>query len=142
MEFIGGVPELLVPDNPRALVARPDRYEPELSRTAEDFVHHYGTAMLPARPRKPQDKSKVEVGVLIVERWILARLRNHRFYSLAQLNKSIKKLVAEPANAMTLQRQDTRNRSPLRFAWPTVLVEVSVRRLWPARPPAPLTPCG
>lgn len=98
MEFIGGVPELLVPDNPRALVARPDRYEPELSRTAEDFVHHYGTAMLPARPRKPQDKSKVEVGVLIVERWILARLRNHGFYSLAELNKAIKKLVTELNN--------------------------------------------
>jgi transposase len=65
-----------------------------LSRTA-DFVHHYGTAMLPARPRKPQDKAKVETGVLIVERWILARLRNHRFYSLGELNKAIKKLVAD-----------------------------------------------
>ena len=95
MEFAGGVPELLVPDNPRALVARPDRYEPVLSRTAEDFVHHYGTAMLPARPRKPQDKAKVETGVLIVERWILARLRNHRFYSLGELNKAIKRLVAD-----------------------------------------------
>lgn len=95
MEYAGGVPELLVPDNPRALVARPDRYEPVLSRTAEDFVHHYGTAMLPARPRKPQDKAKVETGVLIVERWILARLRNHRFYSLGELNKAIKKLVAD-----------------------------------------------
>lgn len=50
MEYAGGVPELLVPDNPRALVAHPDRYEPVLSRTAEDFVHHYGTVMLPARP--------------------------------------------------------------------------------------------
>ncbi len=77
-EFIGGVPELLVPDNPQALIARADRYEPELDRTTQDFANHYATAMLPARPRKPQDKAKVEVGVQIVERWILARLRNHR----------------------------------------------------------------
>ena len=95
MEFVGGVPALLVPDNPRALVSRPDRYEPVLSRTAEDFVHHYGTAMLPARPRKPQDKAKVETGVLIVERWILARLRNYRFYSLGELNRAINKLLAD-----------------------------------------------
>jgi transposase len=64
LEFIGGVPELLVPDNPRALIARPDRYEPGLGTTTQDFVNHYGTAMLPARARKPQDKAKVEVGVL------------------------------------------------------------------------------
>jgi transposase len=57
MEFYGGVPELLVPDNPRALIAKPDRYEPGLGRTTQDFVNHYATAMLPARPRKPQDKA-------------------------------------------------------------------------------------
>ncbi|MCA7890166.1 MULTISPECIES: IS21 family transposase, partial [Burkholderia cepacia complex] len=51
LEFIGGVPELLVPDNPKALIARPDRYEPGLGTTTQDFVNHYGTAMLPARPR-------------------------------------------------------------------------------------------
>ena len=53
---------------PEALIARPDRYEPGLGTTTQDFVNHYGTAMLPARPRKPQDKAKVEVGVQIVER--------------------------------------------------------------------------
>ncbi len=78
MEFYGGVPEMLVPDNPRALIAKPDRYEPGLGRTAQDFVNHCATVMLPARPHKPRDKAKVEVGVQIVERWILARLRNHR----------------------------------------------------------------
>lgn len=57
MEFYGGVPEMLVPDNPRALIAKPDRYEPGLGRTAQDFVNHYSTVMLPARPRKPQDKA-------------------------------------------------------------------------------------
>ena len=95
MEFYGGVPELLVPDNPRALIAKPDRYEPGLGRTAQDFVNHYATAMLPARPRKPQDKAKVEVGVQIVERWILARLRNHRFFSLGELNREIGKLITD-----------------------------------------------
>jgi transposase len=95
MEFFGGVPELVVPDNPRALIAQPDRYEPVLGATTQDFVNHYSTAMLPARPRKPQDKAKVEVGVQIVERWILARLRNHRFFSLAELNKAIGKLIVD-----------------------------------------------
>lgn len=79
MEFYGGVPQLLVPDNPEALIANADRYEPTLGPTTQDFVNHYDTAMLPARPRKPKDKAKVEVGVQIVERWILVRLRNHRF---------------------------------------------------------------
>ena len=51
------------------------------SATTQDFVNHYGTAMLPARPRKPQDKAKVEVGVQIVERWVLARLRHYRLQS-------------------------------------------------------------
>jgi len=95
LEFYGGVPELLVPDNPKALIAKADRYEPVLGNTTQDFVNHYTTAMLPAHPRKPQDKAKVEVGVQIVERWILARLRNHRFYSLAELNKAIGKLIAD-----------------------------------------------
>ncbi|HDR9504586.1 IS21 family transposase [Burkholderia pyrrocinia] len=95
LEFYGGVPELLVPDNPKALIAKADRYEPVLGNTTQDFVNHYATAMLPARPRKPQDKAKVEVGVQIVERWILARLRNHRFYSLAELNKAIGKLITD-----------------------------------------------
>jgi transposase len=95
LEFIGGVPDLLVPDNPKALIARPDRYEPGLGATTQDFVNYYATAMLPARPRKPQDKAKVEVGVQIVERWVLARLRHYRFYSLAELNKAIAGLIAD-----------------------------------------------
>jgi transposase len=57
MEFYGGTPSLLDPDNPRALIARPDRYEPGLGRTTQEFVNHYATAMLPARPRKPRDKA-------------------------------------------------------------------------------------
>jgi len=95
MEFYGGAPSLLVPDNPRALIARPDRYEPGLGRTAQEFVNHYATAMLPARPRKPRDKAKAEVAVQVVQRWVLARLRNHRFFSLTELNRAIAGLIAD-----------------------------------------------
>ena len=93
LQFIGGVPALIVPDNPRALIARPDAYEPVINRTAAEFAHHYGTVILPARPRKPQDKAKVESGVQIVERWILARLRHRRFFSVAELDAAIADLL-------------------------------------------------
>ena len=76
LEYIDGVPALIVPDNARALIADPDRYEPRASATIEDLARHYGTAVLPARPYRPQDKAKVEVAVQIVQRWILARLRD------------------------------------------------------------------
>lgn len=93
--FIGGVTELIVPDNPRALIADPNRYEPEPNRGAIEFATHYGTVILPARPRRPQDKAKVEVGVQIVERWILARLRHRQFFSLAELNVAIAGLLID-----------------------------------------------
>ena len=86
---MGGVPAQLVPDNPKVGVDRANWYEPGLNRTYLDLATHYRTAILPARPRKPRDKAKVEVGVLVVERWILARLRNRRFFSLAELNQAI-----------------------------------------------------
>jgi transposase len=81
------VPRLLVPDQPRALIANPDAYEPVTARLMQELGEHYGVAVLPARPGRPQDKAKVEVGVQVVERWILARLRNRRFFSLAELNR-------------------------------------------------------
>lgn len=95
LAFIGGVPALIVPDNPRALIADSNRYEPEPNRGAAEFAAHYGTVILPARPRRPQDKAKVEVGVQIVERWIMARLRHHRFFSLAEVNTAIATLLTE-----------------------------------------------
>jgi transposase len=95
LEFIGGVPRLLVPDQPRALMARPDRYEPTNHRLLEELSQHYGLPVLPARPAKPRDKPKVEVAVQIVERWILARLRNQRFFSLGALNKAIAELLQD-----------------------------------------------
>lgn len=93
LAFIGGVPELIVPDNPRALVSVANRYEPELNRATLEFAQHYGTVILPARPRKPQDKAKVEVGVQVVERWIMARLRHRQFFSVAELDAAVAELL-------------------------------------------------
>jgi transposase len=95
LSFFGGVPALLVPDNPRALIRDPDRYEPLANRTYEALAEHYGCAILPARPGKPQDKAKVESGVQLVERGILARLRHWRFHSLTELNTAIRQLLGE-----------------------------------------------
>jgi hypothetical protein len=82
-----------VPDNLRSGVSKACRYEPEINQTYTDFIDYYKTAVLPARPIKPKDKAKVENAVLIVERWILARLRNRVFTSLAELNQAIRELI-------------------------------------------------
>lgn len=89
MRFIGGVPSLIVPDNPKVAVIKACFYEPTVNRTYGDMIAHYKTAVLPARPRKPRDKAKVETAVLIMERYLLGRLRHQRFYSLAELNVAI-----------------------------------------------------
>jgi transposase len=93
--FLGGAPTFVVCDNLKAAVTNPDRYDPGLNRTYVEMASHYGTAILAARPRRPKDKAKVEVAVQIAQRWILARLRNQRFFSLAELNAAIKILVVE-----------------------------------------------
>ena len=93
--FIGGVPEITVPDNLKSGVKEASLYEPDLNPTYLDMARYFGTAIIPARARKPRDKAKVEVAVQIVERWILARLRNHKFFSLQQLNESIRSLLIE-----------------------------------------------
>lgn len=89
LEYFGCVPRVLVPDNLKSGVSRACKYEPELNPTYSDMAEHYGCAVLPARPRKPRDKAKVENGVLIAQRWILAVLRHRTFYSLAELNAAI-----------------------------------------------------
>jgi transposase len=91
---IGGVPKALVPDNLKAGVTKPSRYEPGINRTYQDFADHYGCVVLPTRIIKPRDKAKVEVAVQIVERFVLAKLRNQRFFSLAELNVAIRECVA------------------------------------------------
>lgn len=92
--FLGGVPQILVPDNLKTGVSRPDRYEPEIARGYSDLAAHYGTAIIPARVRRPRDKAKVEAGVLHAYRHILAPLRNRVFFSLGELNEAIRVRVA------------------------------------------------
>jgi transposase len=94
-EFIGGVPELVIPDNLKSGVSKPCRYEPDINPSYQDLAEHYGTAIIPARVRKPKDKAKAEVGVQIVERWILARLRKQTFFSLADANATIRVLLTD-----------------------------------------------
>ena len=92
-EFYDGCSELLIPDNLRSAVNRAHRYEPDSNPTYHDLACHYGVAVLPARVKKPRDKAKAEVGVQIVQRWILAVLRHRTFFSLAELNVAIAKLL-------------------------------------------------
>lgn len=93
--FLRGVPKVVVPDNLKSAVFKADRFDPGLNRTYAEMASHYGTAILPARPYKPRDKAKVEVAVQVAQRWILARLRNLRFFSLADLNAAIRRLLDE-----------------------------------------------
>lgn len=92
-EFFGGVTEILVPDNPKVGVKRADRYDPELNPTYADLARHYEVAVIPARPRRPRDKAKVEAAVLIAERWILAVLRNRTFYAMEEMRAAVAELV-------------------------------------------------
>ncbi|MBZ5672441.1 MAG: IS21 family transposase [Acidobacteriia bacterium] len=92
-EFLGGVPKLVIPDNTRTGVSRACRYEPDLNRTYHELAMHYGVGVLPTRPYKPRDKAKVETGVQIVQRWIVAALRHRKFFSLAELNQAIRELL-------------------------------------------------
>lgn len=89
LQFIGGVPAAIVPDNLKSGVTTPHRYDPVINPTYTELAAHYDTAVIPARPRAPRDKAKVETSVQIVERWILAPLRKHTFFSLSQLNAAI-----------------------------------------------------
>ena len=97
-EFMGGVAALLVPDNLKSAIRKACRFEPEANSTYGDMARHYGTAILPARPYKPRDKAAVEQSVLLTQRWILARLRNRQFFSLAELNAAISVLLADLNN--------------------------------------------
>ncbi len=93
--FFGGAPGQVVSDNLKAGITKACFYEPAVNRTYADLAAHYDTAIVPARPYKPRDKAKVEVGVLLAERWIIARLRNRRFFSLAEVNAAIRECVIE-----------------------------------------------
>ena len=103
LEYLCGVPEVVVPDQPRTSVSRPCRYDPELNPAYGELARHYGTCVIPARPRHPRDKAKVEVGVLIAQRWIIAGLRNRTLYSIAEINVAIHELL-EKLNTRPMRR--------------------------------------
>lgn len=103
-EMIGGVPKLLVPDNTKVAVIKACRYDPQVNRTYAEMADHYDIGILPARPRKPRDKAKVEACVLIVERYLLGRLRHRRFYSLAELNQAIQNMLVDINEQRPLRR--------------------------------------
>ena len=109
-EFLGGVPSLVVPDNLRSGVAKACRYEPEVNPTYNDLATHYGTAVIPARVRKPKDKAKAEAGVQLTQRWILARLRNRVFFSLGEVNAAIREHL-ERLNTRPFQKLEGSRRS-------------------------------
>jgi transposase len=97
--FCGGVARAMVPDNLKSAVIKSCRYEPTLQLSYEHMAQHYGTAILPARPRKPRDKAKVEGAVRIAQRWILGRLRNRVFHTLAALNEAIAEMIERLNNS-------------------------------------------
>jgi len=108
LHFLGGVPQAIVPDNLKAAVAKANKYEPLLNQTYEEFAHHYGTVILPARSRKPQDKALVEWTITLVYQRIYARLRNEVFLSLRSLNEAINELLPYLNQACFQGRQESR----------------------------------
>lgn len=108
LEYIGGCPEVLVPDNLKDGVKLPCRYEPDLNPTYQEMAVHYGVAVIPARVRKPKDKAKVEAGVLVCERWILAALRKQTFFSIGELNQAVGELLQKLNNRRFRKMAGTR----------------------------------
>lgn len=104
LEDIGGVPQLLVPDNLKAAVTKADRYEPDINQSLADFANHYAAAVLPARVRKPQDKALVENQVKILYSRVYAKLRNMQFFDLASLNQAIR-LKVKSHNQTRMQKK-------------------------------------
>ena len=103
LEYFGGSSEIWVPDQLKSAVTRSCRYEPGVNRSYRDLATHYGAVVVPARPGKAQDKAKVESAVLVAQRWIVARLRNRTFFSLAELNAAIRELV-DQLNGRPMQK--------------------------------------
>jgi transposase len=103
LEYFGGAPAALVPDQLKSGVTRACLYEPETQRTYEELAQHYGTTVMPARPAHPRDKAKVEVAVQIAQRWLLARIRNEVFHSVAELNARLRELLVD-LNARAMRR--------------------------------------
>ena len=109
-EYLGGVPEIIVIDNLKAGVSRACRYEPDINPTYQDMATHYGVAIIPTRPRHPRDNAKAESGVQVIEREVLAPLRNQTFFTLVELNRSIRSLLKN-VNDRPFQKLDTSRRA-------------------------------
>jgi transposase len=107
-EFFGGVVEVVVPDNLKSAVTHPSYYEPDLNPTYRDLGEHYGVAIIPARPYRARDKAKVEVGVQVVQRWIVAALRKRKFFSLDEVNQAIAELLVRLNQRPFRKREGTR----------------------------------
>ena len=95
LEYFGGVPNLIVPDNLKSAITKACRYDPDANGAYQQWAAHYGVAMMPTRPRRPKDKAVAENSVQQDQRWILAPLRDHRFESLSQLNREIRRLLEQ-----------------------------------------------
>ena len=107
-EFFGGVTEVVVPDNLKSAVTHPSYYEPDLNPTYRDLGEHYGVAIIPARPYRARDKAKAEVGVQVVQRWIVAALRKRKFFSLAEVNQAIAELLVRVNQRPFRKREGSR----------------------------------
>lgn len=95
-EYFGGVAKILVPDNCKTAVIHDGGwYDQQLNAIYHEMAEHYGTAIIPARVRKPKDKPNAEGSVGNISTWIIAALRNEQFFSLAELNRSIKEKLDE-----------------------------------------------
>jgi len=114
LEYFHGAPEITVPDCTRTAVTKACYWEPELNRTYKDWAEYYSTCVIPARPRRAKDKAKVESAVKVAQTWILARLRNRRFFTLWELNRAIWELVEEikarPLKVLGISRRTRPNR--------------------------------
>lgn len=133
-EYFGAVPEVVVPDQLRSAVKGPDRYEPDINATYLEMAQYYGVTVIPARPRRPKDKAKVETAVLIVQRWIMAKLRNRTFFELDELNRAVAELLEE-LNQKPFQKLDGCRASafeklerPVMRALPPLRYELAERR--------------
>lgn len=116
LEFMGGAPEVVVPDNTKTGVKHPCRYEPELNPTYRELAEHYGFAVVPARPYRPRDKAKVEAGVQLAQRWIIAALRRRKFFNLGDLNEAIMELL-DGLNGRCFRKRPDVSRTLLFHNW-------------------------
>jgi transposase len=127
LEYFGGSAEIWVPDNLTSGVKKPNRYEPDLNPTYAELARHYGAAIIPARVKKPRDKAKVEQGVLLAERWIIAALRKRKFFSLEEVREAVKPLL-EKLNAKQMRKLKKSRREVFEQ------LERAVLKSLPARP--------